>query len=137
MNAVDTNVLIYAQDPRDPHKRRKAIQLLNNLTDGVLLWQVACEYLAASRKLAPFGFSAADAWADLHELRRSWKASLPTWSVQDNKREIMRRFGTSLWDALLVAACVEAGVTCLYSEDFGNLSSLGGVEIVNPFTGEP
>ncbi|HVG18349.1 MAG TPA: hypothetical protein VNI02_04800, partial [Blastocatellia bacterium] len=50
MNAVDTNILIYARDSRDPIKRAKASVLLQSLTDGVLLWQVSCEYMAASRK---------------------------------------------------------------------------------------
>ena len=36
MNAVDTNVLF--QD--------KAVDLIASLTDGVPLWQVACEYMA-------------------------------------------------------------------------------------------
>lgn len=49
MNAVDTNVLIYAHDPRDLVKQNKAVALIASLTDGVLLWQVACEYVAASR----------------------------------------------------------------------------------------
>jgi len=49
MNAVDTNVLIYVNDPRDPVKQALAASLVSSLTDGVLVWQVACEYLAASR----------------------------------------------------------------------------------------
>jgi hypothetical protein len=49
MNAVDTNVLLYVHDPRDVTKQVTASNLLQSLTDGVLLWQVACEYLAASR----------------------------------------------------------------------------------------
>jgi predicted nucleic acid-binding protein len=52
MNAVDTNVLIYAHDPRDPVKQNQAVALIASLTNGVLLWQVACEYVNASRKLA-------------------------------------------------------------------------------------
>jgi len=57
MNAVDTNILIYIHDPRDPIKQEKAEHLVASLTDGVLLWQVACEFVAASRKLAAFGFT--------------------------------------------------------------------------------
>jgi predicted nucleic acid-binding protein len=64
MNAVDTNVLIYAHDPRDPVKQNKATALIASLTDGVLLWQVACEYIAASRKLASFGLNLQQAYAD-------------------------------------------------------------------------
>ena len=51
MNAVDTNVLIYAKDRRDPRKQAIAEALIRDLRDGMLLWQVACEFLAASRKL--------------------------------------------------------------------------------------
>lgn len=44
MNAVDTNVLLYAHDPRDARKQKIAADLVANLVDGALLWQVACEY---------------------------------------------------------------------------------------------
>ncbi len=54
MNAVDTNILIYVNDPRDPAKRAIAASLISSLTDGILVWQVACEYLAASHKLEAF-----------------------------------------------------------------------------------
>ena len=53
MHAVDTNVLIYAHDPRDAAKQATAVSLMQSLTPGVLLWQVACEYLSASHKLEP------------------------------------------------------------------------------------
>jgi predicted nucleic acid-binding protein len=69
MNAVDTNVLISARDPRDPVKQEKARSLTANLTDGVLLWQVACEFIAASRKLTAIGYTQAQAWGELEQLR--------------------------------------------------------------------
>ena len=56
MNAIDINVLIYAHDPRDEIKRSKALNFVTSLDDGVLVWQVACEFLAASRKLGPVGY---------------------------------------------------------------------------------
>ena len=37
MIAVDTNVLIYAHDPRDSRKQDTAISILNSVIDGVLL----------------------------------------------------------------------------------------------------
>jgi predicted nucleic acid-binding protein len=52
MIAVDTNVLIYACDQADSRRQRVALDLIANSTDGVLLWQVACEFLSASRKLS-------------------------------------------------------------------------------------
>jgi hypothetical protein len=81
MNAVDTNVLLYVHDPRDRDKQTTGVALLQSLTNGVLLWQVACEYLAASRKLEPFGFNRAQTWLDIYDLRRVWTTILPSWSV--------------------------------------------------------
>ena len=134
MNAVDTNILIYTHDPRDPIKQATAVALVASLSDGVLLWQVACEYMAASRKLEPFGHSQARAWQELRRLRSAWTTVLPTWLVIDHTEELMSRYHLSLWDALIVAACLENGVTRLYSEDFDASAATTGLEIINPFT---
>ncbi|HEU4341145.1 MAG TPA: hypothetical protein VFU31_06200 [Candidatus Binatia bacterium] len=83
MNAVDTNVLLYIHDPRDLTKQVTASNLLQSLTDGVLLWQVACEYLAASRKLVPFGYNLTQAYQDVRDLQRVWFTLLPSWSTLD------------------------------------------------------
>jgi predicted nucleic acid-binding protein len=133
MNAVDTNVLIYAHDPRDPVKQNKAVALIASLTDGILLWQVACEYIAASRKLAPFGLNAQQAFADLKRLRGVWTPVAPTWAVLDKAETLMTTGNLSFWDAMIVAACIENGVQTLYSEDFDASTTLTGVAIVNPF----
>ncbi len=133
MNAVDTNILFYSHDPRDAAKQFQAEQLIRNLTDGVLLWQVACEYLSASRKLAPFGYRFEDACNDLHDLRIAWTEQPLTWSALDRAMHDARTLFLSTWDALIVAACVEAGVTRLYTEDFGGRQPIDGVEFVNPF----
>ncbi len=133
MNAVDTNVLIYARDPRDPAKQAIANSLLASFTDGVLLWQVACEYLAAARKLVPLGFDLNQAWADIADMRGAWKPVTPTWEVMDRAEQIMASYKLSSWDALIVAACLESGVTRLYSEDFDKSAAATGLEIVNPF----
>ena len=51
MIALDTNILIYACDKADLKRQQVALDLISNAHDGVLLWQVACEFVAASRKL--------------------------------------------------------------------------------------
>jgi predicted nucleic acid-binding protein len=132
MNAVDTNVLIYAHDPRDPRKQSAAIALIESLKDVALLWQVACEYISAGKKLEPFGYSRAQAWQDIQELRSVWDAVLPSWEVADRAQQLLDRYSLSYWDAMLAAACLEAGVTTLYSEDFGQ-GNIDSLEIVNPF----
>jgi predicted nucleic acid-binding protein len=134
MNAVDTNVLIYVHDAREPAKQRTAASLISTLIDAILPWQVACEFLAASSKLAPIGYSRGQAFADLHDLMSSWTLVLPSLNVLTKVEDLLARFSLSTFDALLIAACQESGVTRLYTEDFGGYRQIDSLEIVNPFT---
>lgn len=133
MNAVDTNILIYVHDHRDSAKQAIAESLVKTLPDAVLLWQVACEYIAASRKLEPSGYSREKAWQDILKLLKIWTTQLPTWEVLYRAEDLMQRYSLSSWDALIVAACLEGGVERLYSEDFDASAQSEGLEIVNPF----
>ncbi|MDM9381314.1 hypothetical protein QUB80_11425 [Chlorogloeopsis sp. ULAP01] len=45
---------------------------------------------------------------------------------------MLNRFSLSYWDAMIVAACLEANVQTLYTEDFG-YSKIDELGIVNPF----
>lgn len=137
MTAVDTNVLVYAHDPRDPAKQSTARGLIASLSDGVLLWQVACEYLAASRKLEPLGFNRAQVVQDIRSLYGAWMVATPTWSVLDRADRLMSSYSLSNWDALLIAACLEHGIDRLYSEDFSAYSVIDGLAIENPFRTSP
>ena len=132
MNAVDTNILIYVNDPRDRAKQAVAASLMSTLTDGVLVWQVACEYLAASRKLEQLGYDRKQAYQYIRDLQQVWYTALPTWTVIDRAEDLMNRFSLSHWDSMIVAACLEANVQILYTEDFG-YSAIDGLKIVNPF----
>jgi predicted nucleic acid-binding protein len=133
MNAVDTNVLIYAHDSRCPAEQAIATELITTLEDGALHWQVACEYIAASRKLAPLGFELEDAWAELDRLMKSWTVLLPNWTVLSDARALQGRYSLSFWDALLVAACLAADIQVLYTQDFAAYSEIDGMKIVDPF----
>jgi predicted nucleic acid-binding protein len=133
MNAVDTNILIYVHDYRETDKREIAESLIETLTDGVLLWQVACEYIAASRKLEPLGYNRQKAWEDLRKLQSLWSTQLPTWNVLSLAEDLTQRYSLSTWDSLIVAACLDCGVTRFYSEDFDKSAEAEGLEIVNPF----
>lgn len=132
MNAVDTNILIYVNDPRDSVKQQTAAYLVSNLTEGILLWQVACEYLAASRKLESLGYDRAQAYQYIRDLQQVWYTALPTWSVIDRVENLMSRFNLSHWDSMIIAACLEANVHTFYTEDLG-YSNIDGLKIVNPF----
>ena len=133
MNALDTNILVYAHDPRDPGKQAIAGDLVENLDDGALLWHVACEFLAASRKLEPFGYDLTQAWQNIQDLSTVWNIVLPSWNALAGSQSLCQRLSISFWDALLLSACREAGIVRLYSEDLDTHNGLDGLEIVNPF----
>ena len=134
MNAVDTNVLIYIHDPRDPRKQQLASECVATLQDGVLIWQVACEYLAASRKLSDYGYRTEDAWADLFDFMKSWTLVVPTdRSFLDRAHDLMARYSLSTWDAILLSQCVHHGIEVLYTEDMGGAPEMDGVRIIDPF----
>jgi len=133
MIALDTNVLIYACDRSDSKRQETALDLVVNSREGVLLWQVACEFIAASRKLSSQGFTAAHAWGRLTEFIGVLPLVLPSSAALQRAQSLHVIHGVSFWDALILAACVEAGVEALYSEDLPGLPTVGGLQVVNPF----
>jgi predicted nucleic acid-binding protein len=133
MIALDTNVLIYCCDQRDPQRQRVALDLVAAATDAVLLWQVAAEFIAASRKLAQQGFTSEAAWQRLAEFLGIFPLIMPTAAVLERARNLHLEQQWAFWDAMLVAACLESGVTRLYSEDLPGKTSIESLEIVSPF----
>jgi predicted nucleic acid-binding protein len=75
--------------------------------------------MAASRKLDAEGFTTDDAWARLSEFLSRAKS-------------LHLRNHCSFWDAMIIAACMDCGVTRLYSEDLPG-RTFEGLVIVNPF----
>ncbi len=132
MTAFDTNVLIYACDRSAQERQKAAIELVAGTSDGVLLWQVACEFIAASRKLSAQGFTQQDAWNRLAELHALFPLVVPNELVIEKARALHLRDGMSFWDAMIVAACLAANVGRFYTEDLPG-RSIPGLEIVNPF----
>ena len=133
MNAVDTNVLVYGDDPRDQRKNLIAKSLVDSLEDGVLVWQVACEYLNVIRRARFPNYGLAEGHSRIQRLMRAWEFVMPQAPAIDTALGLLDRYSLSFWDSLLVAACIHAGVERLYTEDFDAYPRIGGLEIVNPF----
>lgn len=133
MIALDTNILIYCCDRRDPRRQQIALDLVAATTNGVLPWQVACEFIAASRKLAEQGFTVAEAWQRLAEFLAIFPLIMPTPAVLERARALHIQQQWAFWDATLVSACIESGVTRLYSEDLPGRAKVESIEIVSPF----
>jgi predicted nucleic acid-binding protein len=133
MIALDTSVLIYACDRSDPRRQQTAIQLVASSTDGVLLWQVACEFVAASRKLSTQGFNASNAWSRLAEFLGVFRLVLPSEGVFQRAQGLHVSHGVSFWDAMILGSCLAAGVEILYSEDVPGLDAVERLRVINPF----
>ena len=134
MIAFDTNVLIYACDKADLRRQHVALDLVSNAEDGVLLWQVAREFVAASRKLRSQGFTMIDAWDRLADFRSLFPLIVPVAGAFERARILNSEDGWSFWDAMIVASCLECGVTRLYSEDLPGRAVRWPLESVNPFS---
>ena len=138
MNAVDTNVLVYAIDSSEPTKQAQAIDLLNELipsSTSLLLWQVAGEYLSCLRRFAAAGrFPHSDIEADMLDLLSMFPLVLPTEGVIPRSLSLTSRYSLSHWDSMLIAACIEAGIDTLYSEDLDAGMTYDSVSIINPFS---
>ena len=138
MNAIDTNVFTYSFDTTAPTKQALARQLLFDLVldprETVLLWQVAAEFLAYLRKAERKNLLTSEqVKVDFRAVMQLFSLEVPTANVFDRGFALYKRYSLSHWDSLRIAACQEAGVTRLYSEDMQHGADYDGVHVVNPF----
>lgn len=135
MNAVDTNVLIYSIDARDPRKQQIALGLLTSLPEAetIVPWQVACEVAAVLRVMRDAGRFTGDYAEAVAALRTCFPVHVPTVPTLERSLRLQTTLQVSVWDALLIAACAEAGVKTLYTEDLQSQPVIDGISIINPF----
>lgn len=93
MVALDTNVLIYACDKADRPRQQVALDLVSTARDGVLLRQVACKFVAASRKLKDQGFTTIDAWDRMADYQAIFPLILPNAKVLERARVLHAEAG--------------------------------------------
>jgi predicted nucleic acid-binding protein len=133
---LDANVLVYAEDAREPSRAATAEQLLSQLIKqglAVVTPQVLGEYwLTVTRKLVP-AMSLDSAEARIH-VYRSFMRVLPYDSVIVAEAvRGARAYGFHYYDAQIWAAARLASVDTVFSEDFADGSQIEGVRFVNPF----
>ena len=132
---VDTNVLLYTLDPRDPVKRSAAGAWLARCwseRSGRLSTQILNELYANLRRVAP----AYDAAAARKHVRtyRAWSPWPVDESTADLAWAIEERMSIGFWDALVVAAAQQQGCTYLLTEDLQSGRVIDELTILNPFT---
>jgi predicted nucleic acid-binding protein len=134
---VDTNVLLYSVDARDPTKRARARQWMDalwNTDSGRLSWQVLNEfYWNAVGKLKTPALRA-----------RENVETLALWQPVNFGLGLLHRdwywtdhASVAYWDALILAAAESSGCKYLLSEDFQAGRKFGDLTVVNPFLSSP
>lgn len=84
-------------------------------------------------KLGAHGFTEAQAWQRLAEFLALFPLILPTAALLERARTLHLEQRWAFSDALLVGACLESGVTRLYSEDLPGRAKIDSLEIASPF----
>lgn len=124
----DTNILIYAQEAGAKGDRARAL-----LADGGQIGvQVLNEFAAVlSRKRGRDWIAIGEAIEDIMVLV---DPPLPlTLPLHVSARALARDHRMSFYDALIVAAAIDAGCDTLWSEDMQHGRVINGLTIRNPF----
>jgi predicted nucleic acid-binding protein len=130
---LDTNILVYSDDPRNPAKQAKALDLITNhlrQRTGVVSLQVLQEYfVSATGKLK------LDAELAKRRVEVFARFSVVEPTVGDILAaiDLHRLHSISLWDSLILRCAKQSGCRVLLTEDMQHGQVIDGVRIVNPF----
>ncbi len=130
---LDTNVLLYAFDPRDARKQAIAAGLVKQLGDearAMVSTQVLIELFSNLHRKLNIG----------RERAAVVCFSLTEWAVIPSDLPLVMKAMArsahaqlSIWDSMIVEAALAGGATTLYSEDFQSGQQFGSLRVVNPF----
>ena len=136
---VDTNVLVYRHDPRDPAKQKVASDLLRRgIADGSLRvsHQAVVEFYAAvTRPIRGFGFllDPVEANRETEELLLQFDILYPEEAVVRAALRARAAYQLSWFDAQMLAYAETNGLTEILSEDFQHGRLYGRVRAIDPF----
>ena len=133
---VDSNVLIYTKDLRNPVKSKRCEMWLNHLQSlGIMVLspQAINELFSTLLRLKvplPIAIKMAQNYLKFvtHPIDQA---------VVRRALYIFERYKTSRWDALMMSWAAQAGCSFMLSEDNQSAPVIEGVSIVSPFAFEP
>ncbi len=133
---IDTNVLVYAHERREPVKQAQAIRVLEwlHLTGGGRLSvQCLAEFFRAATRGSNPILALAEATEQTQRLARSWPVFDVTPFIVLEAMRGVRDHQLAYWDAQIWAAARLNQIPVIFSEDFNSGSVLEGVHFINPF----
>jgi len=131
---LDTNVVVYAYDEKNPQKRQRARQLLDSGVAGstVISTQVLAEFAAIMlHKVSPAPTAAAVLQA--LDALASIRLIIPDAELVRRAVEASGAYGIHFYDGMIIAAAERAGCARILSEDFNDGQEYFGVKVANPF----
>lgn len=135
---IDTSVFISLFDETDERKRNIAEQLIRSALEthsASISHQVVQETLNVVTRKLPLPMNAENARRFLEQILVPLWRVMPSPALYRRGLDLQSRYGFSFYDALIVAAALEAGCTRLYTEDLQHGQQIEGLLIQNPFVG--
>jgi len=133
---IDTNVLVYAHDPRDRRKQERALAVLDRLMNErrvVLSVRCLSEFFSATTRRLPEPLPSEVAQAQVERFVRACRIlDLTAAAVLEGCRGASEH-SLSIRDALIWATAKLNQVPLVLSEDFVDGGFLEGVRFLNPF----
>lgn len=136
---VDTNILVYRWDPRDPRKQAAADELLRQYVGTELLYiphQALVEFMAVVPRIRWMDqqvLSVPDAIREVEELLVEFPVLYPDEAMIRMAMRGLATYQLSWYDAHLWAYAERYGVSEILSEDFQHGRRYGTVVVRNPF----
>ena len=130
---LDTNILVYAFDDKNPFKQTVCTDILKTAAAGGyrLALQTIGEFYAVTTKrriLTP-----QDAAHQVEKFVKGFETFLPSRGAYTVAAQEGARGRFSYWDAVLLASANDAGCEIILSEDMADAARLGAITVRNPF----
>ena len=129
----DTNVLVYAFDKNAGIKHLQAKILLKPFLTKYKVAIISTQVLhELSSRLYRWNLSDTEVLTSVAPFKH-WKVIPNDISIFEKGLYLKKKYRTSFWDGLILAAAIRSNAKELWSEDFNNGQLYEGVKIVNPF----
>lgn len=133
---LDTNVFVYSFDSRAPEKARRASQLILRAVDtrkGAISYQVAQEFFNVALRRFAHPMTVAEAEQYLATIFGPLMLVHSSQALYGEALRLSGRYRLSWYDALIVAAAIEARCEVLYTEDLQHGQRFEKLRVENPF----
>lgn len=137
---IDTNVLVYSYDYRDPARQAIAIKVLETLITASI-GQISAQSLSEFFSAVTRQKGAQDAILPVNEAIQETSKLARALAVYPVTSQIVlealrgvRQYKLSFWDAQIWAAARLNQVSTIFTQDFQDGMSLESVQFINPFS---